>query len=163
MHFQSDLFPTAVLAWESGPFHSYTTGFSPQEMTEALHLIERFIRQSGPFDGVPGFSLGSAMAISYILDQERKNPDARSPFDFALFFSPIFVASPDNQCYESLVNRILEDGHKHFRAEFPKGDLASLLESEDELVFANYLKDCLVDELKCREHSAQCTACLSFI
>ncbi|KAK8079178.1 hypothetical protein PG994_002985 [Apiospora phragmitis] len=130
----------AVPAWESGPFQSYATGFTPQEMREALHRIDKFIRQTGPFDGVLGFSLGSAMAVSYILDQQRRNPDSRPPFDFALFFSPIFVASPDDACYERLVDRILDDDHAEFRAEFPDGDSASLLGSEEERVFTEYLK-----------------------
>ncbi|KAI4860432.1 serine hydrolase FSH [Hypoxylon rubiginosum] len=130
----------AVPAWESGPFHSYATGFSPQEMREALHRIDMFIKKNGAFDGVLGFSLGSAMAVSFILDQQRKNPDAKPPFGFALLFSPIFVASPDDHCYRRLVGRILDDNHSDFRAEFPDGDFASLLDSENEHVFAEYLK-----------------------
>ena len=131
---------TAVPAWASGPFQSYATGFSPREMRDALHRIDIFIKQKGPFDGVLGFSLGSAMALSYILDQQRKNPDTKPPFCFALFFSPIFIASPNDHCYESLVDRILDDEHSDFRAEFPDGDFASLLDSEDERIFAEYLK-----------------------
>ncbi|KAI8965509.1 serine hydrolase FSH [Daldinia sp. FL1419] len=130
----------AVPAWESGPFHSYATGFSPQEMRKALHRIDNFIKQNGPFDGVFGFSLGSAMAVSYILDQQRKFPDSKPPFSFALLFSPIFIASADDHCYERLVDYILDDDHAGFRAEFPDGDFASLLNSEDERVFARYLK-----------------------
>ncbi|KAK7959441.1 uncharacterized protein PG986_004295 [Apiospora aurea] len=130
----------AVPAWESGPFQSYATGFTPQEMREALHRIDTFIQKNGPFDGVLGFSLGSAMAISYILNQQRKHPDSRPPFDFALFFSPIFVASPDDACYERLVDRILDGDHEGFRAEFPDGDFASLIDSDEERVFTEYLK-----------------------
>ena len=131
---------TAVPAWESGPFQSYATGFSPREMREALDRIDAFIKRKGPFDGVLGFSLGSAMAVSYILDQQRRNPDAQPPFSFALFFSPIFIASPDEHCYESIVDRILDDNHSEFRTEFPDGDFASLLKAEDERIFAEYLK-----------------------
>lgn len=109
-------------------------------MREALDRIEIFIKRKGPFDGVLGFSLGSAMAISYILDQQRKNPDGQPPFGFGLFFSPIFIASSDDHCYEALVDRILDDDHSDFRAEFPDGDFSSLLQSEDERVFTEYLK-----------------------
>ncbi|KAH8743187.1 serine hydrolase FSH [Diaporthe sp. PMI_573] len=133
----------AVPSWESGPFYSYATGFTPREMREALHRIAVFIKLHGPFDGVLGFSLGSAMAISYILDQQRRNPDSKPPFSFALCFSPIFVASPDETCYEDLVDRILDDGHSDFRAVFPDGDFDSLLESEDEIVFTKTLQTVL--------------------
>lgn len=109
-------------------------------MREALHRIDIFVKDKGPFDGVLGFSLGSAMAVSYILDQQRKNPDTRQPFCFALLFSPIFIASPDDHCYKSLVDRILDDEHADFRAEFPDGDFASLLNSKDERIFTEYLK-----------------------
>lgn len=98
-------------------------------MREALHWIDIFIKQKGPFDGVLGFSLGSAMAVSYILDQQCKNPDTKPPFCFALFFSPLFIASPDNHCYGSLVDRILDDDHSNFRKKFPDGDFALLLDS----------------------------------
>lgn len=109
-------------------------------MRDALHRIHTFIRQNGPFDGVLGFSLGSAMAISYILDQQRKSPDARPPFAFALLFSPIFIASPDDNYYKSLVDRILDDDHSNFRLAFPHGDFASLLDFKDDRIFSQYLK-----------------------
>ncbi|KIX00551.1 uncharacterized protein Z518_09616 [Rhinocladiella mackenziei CBS 650.93] len=130
----------AVPGWEPGPFQSYATGFSPQEMRETLQRIDVFVKENGPFNGVLGFSLGSAMAISYILDQQRRNPDTRPPFCFALLFSPIFVASADDHCYEGLVNRILDDDHANFRGEFPDGDFASLLDSKEECIFSEYLK-----------------------
>lgn len=109
-------------------------------MREALHRIDIFIKQKGPFDGVLGFSLGSAIAVSYILDQKCKNPDTKPPFCFALFFLPIFIASSDDHCYESLVDRILDNDHSDFRTEFPGGDFALLLDSKDERVFTEYLK-----------------------
>lgn len=109
-------------------------------MREALHRIDVFIKQKGPFDGVLGFSLGSAMAVSYIFEQQRKNPDIKPPFSFALFFSTIFIASADDHCYKNLVDRILDDDHFNFRMEFPNGDFASLADSEEERVFTEYLK-----------------------
>ncbi|KAF7532111.1 hypothetical protein G7054_g8245 [Neopestalotiopsis clavispora] len=131
---------TAVPAWADGPFQSYAPGFSPKEMREALHRIDTFIKQNGPFDGVVGFSLGSAMTINYILDQQRKCPDAKPPFSFALLFSPIFIASPDDHCYEHIVARILNDDHEAFRTEFPNGDFAARLDSDNDRIFAKYLE-----------------------
>ncbi|KAH8701451.1 serine hydrolase FSH [Phaeosphaeriaceae sp. PMI808] len=130
----------AVPDWEPGPFQSYATGFSPQEMHEALQRIDNFVRENGPFDGVLGFSLGSAMAISYILEHQRRNPDTQPPFYFAVLFSPIFVASADDHCYEDLVNCILDDDHANFRSEFPNGDFTSLLASKEERIFSEYLE-----------------------
>jgi pimeloyl-ACP methyl ester carboxylesterase len=109
-------------------------------MHEALQRIDNFVKENGPFDGVLGFSLGSAMAISYILEHQRRSPGTQPPFSFAIFFSPIFVASADSHCYEDLISRILDDSHASFRNEFPNGDFTSLLDSKEERIFSEYLK-----------------------
>ena len=130
----------AVPAWANGPFWSHATGFTPSEMREAFHRLDEFIRDNGPFDGVLGFSLGAAMAMSYILHQQRTKPDAKPPFCFATLFSPIFVASSDDACYEGLISRLLDDEHALFRSAFPHDDFRSMLDSEDEQTFAEYLR-----------------------
>lgn len=112
--------------WASGPFYSYATGFSPSEVRDALTRLEDFVQEKGPFDGVFGFSLGAALAITYILDhQKRQLP---GPFSFAVLFSPVFIASPDASYCESLVRRMLDDDHEAFRAAFPEGDFAPFLD-----------------------------------
>jgi hypothetical protein len=108
-------------------------------MHEALQKIDDFTKEYGPFDGILGFSLGSAMAISYILEHQRRQPDLQPPFSFAILFSPIFVASADHHCYENLVNSILDEDHAKFRAMFPNGDFGSLLDSREERIFSEYL------------------------
>lgn len=113
--------------WASGPFYSYTTGFSPSEVQDALSRLDRFVEENGPFDGVFGFSLGSALAIAYILDRQQRH--ASPPFSFAVFFSPIFVASPDAGYCTDLLARMLDDDHAAFRAAFPDGDFAPLLDA----------------------------------
>ncbi|CAI7600649.1 unnamed protein product [Penicillium glandicola] len=124
--------------WVSGPFYSYTTGFSPLEMREALDRLEDFIQERGPFDGVFGFSLGAALAISYILDHQRK--DALAPFSFAVFFSPIFVTLPDESYCQGLLQRWVDDDHMQFRSEFPDGEFMSPLKDSTERTLAEYLK-----------------------
>lgn len=113
------------------------------EMQAAHAHLNAFLDCNGPFDGVIGFSLGAAAAMSFILEHQRKLPHEKPPFSFAVLFSPIFVASADPQCYEDLVKRLLNDEHAGFRTAFPHGDLATSLEAEDELVFADYLRTVL--------------------
>lgn len=124
--------------WVSGPFHSYATGFTPLEVREALDRLEVFIQEHGPFDGVFGFSLGAALAISYMLDRQRKH--APAPFSFAVFFSPIFIASPDESYCEQLLQRWLDDDHTVFRSEFPGGEFMPLLDDSSERTLAEYLR-----------------------
>lgn len=107
-------------------------------MREALSRIDEFIRDHGPFDGVFGFSLGAALAISYMLDQQRKQ--APPPFCFAVFFSTIFIASPDDGYCEQLLQRWLADDHAEFRSKFPDGDFVPLLEDAAERKLAEYLQ-----------------------
>ncbi|KAI1756767.1 serine hydrolase FSH [Xylaria castorea] len=112
--------------WASGPFYSYATGFSPPEVRDALTRLDEFVKEKGPFDGVLGFSLGSALAMAYMLDQQsRLSP---CPFSFAILFSPIFIASPDGSYCEDLVRRMMDDDHEPFRSAFPDGDFVPLLD-----------------------------------
>lgn len=107
-------------------------------MREAQSHLDKFIQEHGPFDGVFGFSLGAALAISYMLDPQRK--DASPPFSFAVFFSPIFIASPNESYCEELLQRWLDDEHVIFRSEFPEGDFMPLLEDPTERILAQYLQ-----------------------
>ncbi|KAK9800102.1 putative Serine hydrolase FSH domain-containing protein [Seiridium cardinale] len=116
-----------VPSWASGPFFSYTTGFTAAEMRHALNRLDEFVRERGPFQGVFGFSLGASVAIAYMIDQERRSH--ATPFDFAVLFSPIFVASPDASYCERLLKRLLDQDHTPFRHAFPQGDWMPLLTS----------------------------------
>lgn len=107
-------------------------------MRDGLRIIDEFVIEHGPFDGVFGFSLGAAMAIAYLLDQKRK--EALPPWSFAIFFSPIFIASPDDRYCEELLKRWLGDDHAEFRVKFPDGDCVSLLKDAQERKYAEYLQ-----------------------
>lgn len=126
--------------WASEPFLSYSTGFTPSNMREAFRRLDDFILDNGPFDGVVGFSHGAAIAISYILHQQRIKPDEKPAFCFATLFSPIFAASSDDACYEELVNRLLDDEHELFRSAFSHTGFEPSLYSEDEQTFIGYIR-----------------------
>ncbi|KAJ5120793.1 uncharacterized protein N7515_010181 [Penicillium bovifimosum] len=130
-----------VPAWAPRPFYSYATGFTPVEMRQALSHLDNFIKEHGPFDGVFGFSLGAALAITYMLDQQKKQ--ASSPFCFAVMFSPIFVVSPDDSFCEQLLRRWLADDHAVFRSKFPDDDFMTELEDPSEQTLAQYLQQIL--------------------
>ncbi|CAI7639664.1 unnamed protein product [Penicillium bialowiezense] len=130
----------AVPLWANPPFYSHATGFSPVEVCQTIERIDQFIEANGPFDGVVGFSLGAALAMSYILHKQRTESLARLPFYFATLFSPIFVASADDTLYGGIVDRLLDDEHTEFRSAFPNGDFLSNLLTEDEKIFADYTR-----------------------
>lgn len=110
-------------------------------MRQALSHLDNFIKEHGPFDGVFGFSLGAALAITYMLDQQKKQ--ASSPFCFAVMFSPIFVVSPDDSFCEQLLRRWLADDHAVFRSKFPDGGFMAELEDPSEQKLAQYLQQIL--------------------
>lgn len=116
-------------------------------MRDALARLHRFVEENGPFDGVLGFSLGAALAMMYILDRESTHSAA--PFAFAVLFSPIFIASPDQDYCAQLVERMLDDDHQAFRAAFPDGNFAPLLDvggdttAAAQRTFAEYLQTVL--------------------
>jgi pimeloyl-ACP methyl ester carboxylesterase len=113
-------------------------------MRTAFHRVDEFIRVNGPFHGIVGFSLGAAIAMSYILHQQRTTPDTKPSFYFAVLFSPIFVASSDDACYEGLITRLLDHAHAPFRSKFPSGEWRETLEGEgeeeEERTFAEYMR-----------------------
>ena len=56
---------------------------------KAVEDLAKFVQLEGPFDGVIGFSGGSALAAT-LLVQERRNP----PFKVAVFFSAVPALEP---------------------------------------------------------------------
>ncbi|PSR80252.1 inducible nitrate reductase 2 [Coniella lustricola] len=93
-------------AASSGPFYSYTTGYSPREITEALEDIDIFIEDFGPFDGILGFSQGASMAMAYILQHQKAHGVGSSPFQFAILFSSVAVFSPDPYDFKDVIGGI---------------------------------------------------------
>ncbi|KAN0081814.1 Serine hydrolase FSH [Elaphomyces granulatus] len=68
-----------------GPYYTYFEVPTKCQVQEALELLEEFIEDEGPFDGVIAFSNGAAVAASYLL-QDSKRPSPQHPFKCAVFF-----------------------------------------------------------------------------
>jgi len=71
-----------------GPYYTYFEVPTKCQVQEALELLEEFIEDEGPFDGVIAFSNGAAVAASYLL-QDSKRPSPQHPFKCAVFFVPL--------------------------------------------------------------------------
>ncbi|PNY29659.1 Uncharacterized protein TCAP_00427, partial [Tolypocladium capitatum] len=91
-------------AFLDGPFYSHTNGYDPGSMASAIEHLETIIDESGPFNGVLGFSQGAALALSYMhLQQTRNEPIA---FKFALCFSSVIPCSADEDFGEGVIQRL---------------------------------------------------------
>lgn len=69
----------------SGPYYSFYSMPTPEELSSAYALIWDVIEEEGPFDGIVGFSQGGALASSFLLDDLR-SPHPQLPFKCAIFF-----------------------------------------------------------------------------
>ncbi|RDL33233.1 uncharacterized protein BP5553_08672 [Venustampulla echinocandica] len=78
-----------------GPYYRWNIGLASSEILAAHEYIRTVIEEEGPFDGVMGFSQGSALAASMLLQHEIDHPKSPPPFRFAIFFSCFLVVSPD--------------------------------------------------------------------
>ncbi len=95
---------TGVGLYFEGPLFSHTTGYSPDEMADALEHLDTTIDELGPFDGILGFSQGAALALSYMCQQQIRG--APAPFRFALCFSSVIPFSADAGYCQSVVQRL---------------------------------------------------------
>lgn len=129
-------------AWSDGPFHSYISGYAPVEIRKTLDDVDAFILENGPFDGVFGFSQGAAIAITYILDYQRRLPDCQPPFRFAVFFSPVVSFFPDPEYCRQVVQTLLETCSDDFKNDFPIVDCSTLVPPRQ--TFAGYLSKSLL-------------------
>ncbi|KAL8918474.1 MAG: hypothetical protein Q9172_005415 [Xanthocarpia lactea] len=91
-------------AYFEGPFYSHTTGYSPDEMADALDHLDMTIEELGPFDGILGFSQGAALALSYIYQQQVCGRPV--PFKFFLCFSSVIPFSADAGYCQNIVQRL---------------------------------------------------------
>ncbi|VUC29983.1 unnamed protein product [Clonostachys rosea] len=91
-----------MAAYHDGPFYSHTRAYDPQSMQAAIEHLEEVIEESGPFDGVLGFSQGAALTISFL----HQRTDKPLPFKFALFFSSVIPCSADAAVCNNLIDRI---------------------------------------------------------
>ncbi|KAH8803553.1 serine hydrolase FSH [Xylogone sp. PMI_703] len=70
-----------------GPYLCYYDSVTPEAITSAIHRLELFIQDEGPFDGVIAFSQGSALAGTLIVELAKSKP-----FD-QLFRMAVFISS----------------------------------------------------------------------
>lgn len=127
--------------WSSGPFYTYTSGYSPDEMREALDDLDEFVESNGPFDGVFGFSQGASLAVSYILEQQARQPYGPAPFGFGVFFSSVAAFSADYDHCGKIVHNLLIERPSDFQAVLTGVDAAIDIKS-GEMAFAKALAAC---------------------
>lgn len=83
----ADIFP--------GPYLSWSFDFSPASFRAAFGLIHQTFTNEGPFDGVFGFSQGSAVIAAYLLEQAALHPEKPLPVSFGIFCSTPPILSTD--------------------------------------------------------------------
>lgn len=119
-----------------GPFYSYTTGYSPAEIRDALDDIDDFIQENGPFDGIIAFSQGGGLAASYILDYQSRNPNNPPPFQFAVLLSPAAAFSADEACCFPIIDELLGKDYESVKT-FPDVEFTQI--SPKGRLFTEYL------------------------
>ncbi|KAL4909665.1 hypothetical protein BDW74DRAFT_173160 [Aspergillus multicolor] len=67
---------------------TYLDPTSAESCLRATELLEQYVAAEGPYDGVIGFSLGSILALSWMIQRQQEKETA--PFKVAIFFSSIF-------------------------------------------------------------------------
>nr|POE87421.1 hydrolase fub4 [Quercus suber] len=83
----------------AGPYLCYYKSVSTPEVLRAHDQVQSFIEDEGPFDGVVGFSQGSALAASMLIHHTLTTPGDQPPFTFAILFSGNLPFSPDHSLY----------------------------------------------------------------
>lgn len=73
-------------------------------MTEAFDCLEDVLEAEGPFDGIFGFSQGSALTLSYLYEQQTAGEPL--PVKFACLFSTAMVCSPDVDVGEDVITKL---------------------------------------------------------
>ncbi|KAI1326776.1 serine hydrolase FSH [Xylariaceae sp. FL0255] len=72
----------------SSPGHDYFAFFDPADLETlqtAVDQLDRYVDAEGPYDGILGFSAGSALGAMYILHRQQKSLTV--PFKCAVFLS----------------------------------------------------------------------------
>ncbi|KAI0204324.1 DUF341 domain-containing protein [Astrocystis sublimbata] len=93
-----------VSKYESGPFFSHTQDFSPAEISQAIQHLQDTLEEQGPFDGIFGFSQGSALTLAYLYQQQTAGDDV--PVKFACLFSSAMPISPDVSLGETIISKL---------------------------------------------------------
>ncbi|KAL4888141.1 DUF341 domain-containing protein [Aspergillus ambiguus] len=93
-----------VSEYQAGPYYSHTNGYSPTNIAEAVGYLEEILEDEGPFDGIFGFSQGSALTLSYFYQQQvAGNPVA---VKFACLFSTAMPCSPDASLGNTVISKL---------------------------------------------------------
>ncbi|RHZ57056.1 hypothetical protein CDV55_103243 [Aspergillus turcosus] len=77
--------PEVKSLWPGGPYLSYYTTPTPEQLEEAYSLVLEVMAEDGPFDGVIGFSQGAALAASMTLQHQKDQPTAAPLFSLGVF------------------------------------------------------------------------------
>lgn len=93
-----------VSEYQPGPYFSHTEGYSPSDIANAVGHLEDILEEEGPFDGIFGFSQGSALTLSYFYQQQAAgNPTA---VKFACLFSTAMPCSTDATVGNAIISRL---------------------------------------------------------
>lgn len=102
-----------------GPFYSYLDRHLPAEVGQVLRNLDTFIGENGPFDRILGFSHGGAIAATYILDHQMRNPLLPPHFSFAVFISAAGPFSPDPSFLQDKIKRLIDQSSPNSDGSFP--------------------------------------------
>lgn len=93
-----------VSEYQPGPYYSHTQGYSPDDITQAISHLEEILEDQGPFDGIFGFSQGSALTLSYFYQQQAA--DVPAAVKFACLFSTGMPCSPDANVGSTVISQL---------------------------------------------------------
>ncbi|KAF3386428.1 Esterase mlcF [Penicillium rolfsii] len=93
-----------VSEYQAGPYFSHTQGYSPADIAQAVGYLEETLEDEGPFDGIFGFSQGSALTLTYFYQQQTAgNPVA---VRFACLFSTAMPCSSDASLGHDVISKL---------------------------------------------------------
>lgn len=122
----------------TGPYYRWSIGATCQEIKNIHDYVESVIEEEGPFDGVLGFSQGSSIAASLMLQHEINHPKDPPPFNFAILFSCFMVVSLDIN-YAKLEYRFAYEKYSDVVLKVLKDmDLSKVADEKDD---AEFLKE----------------------
>ncbi|RAL08512.1 uncharacterized protein BO97DRAFT_354025 [Aspergillus homomorphus CBS 101889] len=69
-----------------GAYYDYFSHDKAETLTKALNDLTRFLELEGPYDGLIAFSLGGALAATFLIREAAQHPQRPLPFKCAIFF-----------------------------------------------------------------------------
>ncbi|PKX97841.1 DUF341 domain-containing protein [Aspergillus novofumigatus IBT 16806] len=98
-----------VSEFQPGPYYSHTQGYSPSDIAQAVRYLEDTLEDEGPFEGIFGFSQGSALTLSYFHQQQTVG----SPIavKFACLFSTAMPCSSDANMGRGIISKLRARGY----------------------------------------------------